>query len=113
MTHPFSRPRPATTLLLVLLVLGLCAAPADAALGAGLATSPALSQASGSGKVIVAFANSEQSEAQVAAELASRGLTLDKWLPELGLARATVQPGSGGAAAAAERARAQTPQLTL
>jgi subtilisin family serine protease len=54
-----------------------------------------------SGHLIVAFADRGQSKTQVAAELAQRGLALEQWLPELGLARATVRSGSEGAAISA------------
>lgn len=111
MTRLLMRPRLVHSLLLVALVLSISAPP-------GIAGSPrpaearqpegiGPSQPAETGKVVVAFAGTGRSEAEVAAELAGHGLALEKWLPELGLARAAVLGGVGAAAAAASALSAE------
>ena len=67
--------------------------------GAGLltgahATWEAPDASHGSGKLIVAVRQNGLNEAQVEAILVRHGARLDRWLPELGLARTIVAPGA-------------------
>ncbi len=53
------------------------------------------------GRLTVAMPNTNASEAEVVTVLARHGLTLERWLPGLGLARASVRGGASVAAAVA------------
>jgi subtilisin family serine protease len=97
---PFIRPRLMLSMLLAALVVPLFApAVLGPAVLADDAEGVAAVHAAVPGRLIVAFPNRYVSEAEVQAVLGRHGLVLERWLPELRLARAVVRAGAEAAAA--------------